>query len=56
MTSESEGEVEVASPAGQEGGKLSDDQLNWLMTNMRGCSQMTSSPEGEGGGKPKDDE
>ena len=23
---------------------------------VRGCSQMTSSPEGEGGGKPKDDE
>ena len=37
VTSESEGEVEVASPAGQEGGKLSDDQLNWLMTNMRQC-------------------
>ena len=34
VTSESEGEVEVASPAGQEGGKLSDDQLNWLMTNI----------------------
>ena len=34
MTSESEGEVEVASPAGQEGGKLSDDQLNWLMPNI----------------------
>ena len=31
------------------------DNTKYLLA-LRGCSQMTSSPEGEGGGKPKDDE